>query len=137
MENPSFFDDQEDNAKDNGSPKGVCYLELNDKKISTNGLNVGRRRSNAFSFSGSGDSEDNEVLGDHKKESLIATTLQVLKHKDFVNEFRSKRDIDLFVSDSRVLLDCNELDLEAIFDKMLSVRLVSLLHVLSDVLIKY
>lgn len=124
MDNPNFISEEQNTE----NPKDICYLELEDRRVSTNGLNgakavtAGRRRSNAFSFSG--ESEDNEESDDHKKESLIATTLQVLKHKDFVNEFRSKRDIDLFVSDSRVLIDCNELDLEAIVNKMLSVRLV-------------
>jgi hypothetical protein len=87
---------------------------------------LGRRRSDAFSFSG-----DDFTIGDNvectqKQESLINTTLQVVRLKDFANEVRCKRDIDIFVENASVLLDCEELDLESIIVKML---LVSMLYI--------
>ncbi|CAG2106714.1 unnamed protein product, partial [Medioppia subpectinata] len=55
-----------------------------------------------------------------KYESLITTEVQVLKRKDFVSEFRPQRDVQLFVSDSCVLLDCREFNLQSIIDQMFS-----------------
>lgn len=108
---------------DQANDKAITYIELNDDP-QPNGANFGRRRSNAFSFTESVESGGNQSnTSDNKNESLISTTIEIVKHKDFVNEFRSKRDIELFVSDSKVLLDCRPLDLESIIDQMLSVSL--------------
>ncbi len=86
---------------------------------------MGRRRSNAFSFSGDDFTIGDNVESTQKQESLINTTLQVVRLKDFANEVRCKRDIDIFVENASVILDCEELDLESIIVKML---LVSMLY---------
>ncbi|XP_054168584.1 solute carrier family 4 member 11-like isoform X2 [Oppia nitens] len=100
--------------------KSIC-IELNDD---INGVvfNGGRRRSNAFSFSSDTRSvaENDECIDDTKYESLVSNTVQVIKHRDFVDEFRPKRDIDLFKADPHVILDCQEYNLEAIIHKMIS-----------------
>jgi len=77
-----------------------------------------RRRSDAFSFSGH-DDRDPYI----KKESLVSTTVQVVRLKDFAAEFRCKRDVDIFVKNARIILDCEELDLESIISKMLLVSM--------------
>ena len=98
--------------------KTIDSIELKDN--GNIGANNGRRRSNAFSFSVSSDSND-ECIQYSKHESLVLTKLQLLKHKDFVNEFRPKRDIHLFVSDFNIIFNCQELDFDSIIDRILSV----------------
>ena len=50
---------------------------------------------------------------------LTHTKKSVIEKKDFSSEIRGKRDIDGFVTNSEVLLDIHETQLEAIVDRLL------------------
>ena len=63
---------------------------------------------------------DNETT-DSKQEVLVIKTVQILKNKDFLDDFRSQRDVELFLSDFRVILNCNETNLRDVVHRMVTV----------------
>ena len=50
---------------------------------------------------------------------MTHTKKSVIDKKDFTSEIRGRRDIDGFVTNSDVLLDLHETELEALVDKLL------------------
>ncbi|XP_054165990.1 filamin-A-like [Oppia nitens] len=56
---------------------------------------------------------------DLRQEILVYRKLQILKHKDFRQEFRCKRDIELFTQQYCVILDCHSSQLDHIIDQIL------------------
>ncbi|CAG2166832.1 unnamed protein product [Oppiella nova] len=55
-----------------------------------------------------------------REEILISRNVQIIGHKDFKTEFRCKRDINLFVSNYHILLDCKAINLESIVNNILT-----------------